>query len=219
VRGQHRRALAGASSGGDPKEAQKCPEHVCPHCGERHDAATALGGGGSKPAPGDVMICDGCGGLGQFVTPTSLRKIALRDVPDAEHRGVLARAQRLILSERKGKFPPDYYRGARRLDALVMAALARGEVPRFALPDDKIAMFMGMDQVGEKLARNAAALALVRVACDVAPDSEPPTMNMLRAILSVRKIESEPISLAELQALGLIAVTELSNIRKGGPSS
>jgi hypothetical protein len=87
---------------------------------------------------------------------------------------------------------------ADRLDKMVAALAVHAEAPRFAFPPPEIALIAGVDQIGHRLARNETAHALVEAVKLRFTIAEMPTVLMLRAILRLREIPFDVVSLAEL---------------------
>lgn len=191
------------------------PEMTCPSCGEIHDAAQEVHGGASRPVPGSLLICVECGAIGELLPTGTLKLLALKDVADPETRATIAKMQRAVAS----RMPRGYVRAVARLANLLGAAIARGEAPRFAMPDKGVLVAAGLDEIGRALARNAAAHAFIDAALNGQSIAKGPTVNMLRAALSVRGIETEEITIAELRAKGLLMVTELGNMQRTGGAS
>jgi hypothetical protein len=94
--------------------------------------------------------------------------------------------------------PHHYQDCADRLDKMVAALAVHAEAPRFAFPPPEIALLAGVDQVGHRLARNETAHALVEAVKLRFTIAEMPTVMMLRAILELREIPIDFVSLSEL---------------------
>lgn len=60
----------------------KMPDHSCPACGERHDAASVICSPRPMPQPGDITICIACGQAMMFTTGYGVEAVDPDTIPD-----------------------------------------------------------------------------------------------------------------------------------------